>query len=184
MMPEYEVYVNGKPKKIELNRSGDDSYAAKIDGRSRSFSAPKKALVGNKSFTVKLDEKSYRVEVAKTDQPKEISITVDKTTFKTEVRIPARRAAFASFEPTTTVTRRAVANKQILEGAIIAPMTGKIVSIKVSKGDSVKINQVLCVVEAMKMENEITASRAGIVKEVLVSVGSPVSEGDPLVVIA
>lgn len=184
MMPEYEVYVNGKPKKIELNRSGDDSYATKIDGKPRTFSVPKKALAGNKSFTIKLDGKPYQVEVAKTDQPKEISITVNKTTFKTEVRNPARKAAFASFEPTTTVTRRAVANKQILEGAINSPMTGRIVSIKVNKGDSVKINQVLCVVEAMKMENEIAASKAGIVKEVLVSVGSPVSEGDPLVVIA
>ncbi len=184
MMPEYDVYVNGKPRKIELTRSGDDSYAAKIDGKSRSFSVPKKALAGNKSFTIKLDGKPYQIEFAKTDQPKEISITVDRTTFKTEVRIPARKAAFASFEPTTTVTRRAVANKQILEGAINAPMTGKIVSIKVSKGDSVKTNQVLCVIEAMKMENEIAASKAGIVKEVLVSVGSPVSEGDPLVVIA
>jgi 3-methylcrotonyl-CoA carboxylase alpha subunit len=51
------------------------------------------------------------------------------------------------------VTRRAVANKQILEGAIIAPMTEKIVAIKVNKGDIVKINQVLCVIEAMKMED-------------------------------
>jgi biotin carboxyl carrier protein len=183
MMPEYEVYVNGKPKKIELTRSEDYSYSAKIDGKPRTFSAPKNALAGNKPFTIKLDGKPYQIRIVKIDQPKEISITVDKTTFKTEVRIPARKVAFAAFEPTTTVTRRAVANKQILEGAINAPMTGKIVSIKVSKGDSVKINQVLCVIEAMKMENEITASKAGTVKEVLVIVGSPVSEGDPLVVI-
>lgn len=183
-MPEYEIYVNGKPKKIELIRSGEDSYAAKIDGKSRSFSAPKNALALDKPFAVKLDGKSYKVEVARTEQTREISITVNKTPFKIEVKIPARKAAFAAFEPTTIVTRRAFANKQVLEGAINAPMTGKIVSIKVSKGDSVKTNQVLCVIEAMKMENEIAASKAGIVREVLVSVGSPVSEGDPLVVIA
>jgi biotin carboxyl carrier protein len=63
-------------------------------------------------------------------------------------------------------------------------MTGKMVSIKVSKGDNVEKGQVLCVIEAMKMENEISATKAGVVKEVLVSVGSPVSEGDPLVVVA
>ena len=184
MMPEYEVYVNGKPKKIELKRSGEDSYAAEIDGKPRCFSVPKKALAGNKSFTIKLDGNLHEVKVAKTNQLKETSITVDKTTFKTEVRIPARKAAFAAFEPTTAVTRKTVANKQILEGAINAPMTGKIVTIKVNKGDSVKTNQVLCVIEAMKMENEIAASKAGIVKEVFVSVGSPVNEGDPLVIVA
>jgi len=183
-MPEYEVYVNDKPKKIELKRSGDDSFAAEIDGKPRCFTVSKKALAGNKSFTIKLDGRPHQVEVAKTNQSKEISITVDKTTFKTEVRIPARKAAFAAFEPTAAVTRRIVANKKILEGAINAPMTGKIVTIKVSKGDIVKTNQVLCVIEAMKMENEIAASKAGMVKEVLVSVGSPVSEGDPLIVVA
>jgi biotin carboxyl carrier protein len=36
----------------------------------------------------------------------------------------------------------------------------------------------------MKMENEITATKAGVVKEILVAAGSPVSEGEPLVVIA
>jgi acetyl-CoA/propionyl-CoA carboxylase biotin carboxyl carrier protein len=62
-------------------------------------------------------------------------------------------------------------------------MTGKIVSVKVNKGDKVKAGQVLCVIEAMKMENEITASKAGSVQEVNVSEGSSVNEGEILFVI-
>jgi biotin carboxyl carrier protein len=183
-MPEYEVNVNGKPKKIELTRSGEDSYAAKVDGKPRKFSIPKNALTLGKAFTVKVDDKPYQVELAKTSQTKEISVIVGKTTFKAKVKIPARKTTLTAFEPMMTGTkRRAGSNTQVLEGAISAPMTGKMVSIKVSKGDNVQKGQVLCVIEAMKMENEISAIKAGVVKEVLVTMGSPVSEGDPLVVI-
>jgi len=183
-MPEYEVIVNGKPKKIELARNGEDSYAAKVDGKPRKFSIPKNALPLGKTFTVKVDDKPYQVELTRTSQSKEFSVVVDKTAFKADVRIPARKATLAAFEPMMTGTMRRVASKQVLEGAINAPMTGKMVSIKVSKGDNVQKGQVLCVIEAMKMENEISATKAGVVKEVLVSAGSPVSEGDPLVVVA
>jgi biotin carboxyl carrier protein len=184
-MPEYEVNVNGKPKKIELSPNGEDSYAAKVDGKPCKFSIPKNALTLGKTFTVKVDDKPYQIELARISHTKEFSVTVEKTAFKADIRIPARKATLTTFEPMMTGTkRRAASNKQVLEGAINAPMTGRMVSIKVSKGDNVQKGQVLCVIEAMKMENEISTSKAGVVKEVLVSVGSPVSEGDPLVVIA
>ncbi len=183
-MPEYEVNINGRPKKIELTRNGEDSYVAKVDGKPCKFSMPKNALTLNKTFTVKVDDKTYQVELARTNQSKEISVMIDKTAFKTDVRIPARKSTMTTFEPVMTGTRgRLASNKQALEGAINSPMTGKMVSLKVSKGDNVQKGQVLCVIEAMKMENEISATKAGVVKEVLVSVGSPVSEGDALVVI-
>ncbi len=183
-MPEYEVNVNGKPKKIELTRNGEDSYAAKVEGKSRKFSMPKNALSLGKPFTVKVDDKPYQIELARTKQTEEFSVVVDKTAFKANVRVLTRKTTMSVFEPMMTGTRkRAMSNKQVLEGAINAPMTGKMVSLKVSKGDSVQKGQVLCVIEAMKMENEISATKSGVVKEVLVSVGSPVSEGDPLVVI-
>jgi len=185
MMPEYEVYLNGKLKKVELTKNGEDSYAAKVDGKSRSFSLAKNALPSGKPFTVKMDDKPYKVDVARTSQAKEFSVTVEKSTFKAEVKVPSRKSTVTSFEPAMTAMKRTVSNsRQVLEGAVNAPMTGKIAAIRVSKGENVKPKQVLCVIEAMKMENEIVAPKAGVVKEVLVEVGSPVSEGDPLVVIA
>ncbi|MGQ9539272.1 MAG: biotin/lipoyl-containing protein, partial [Candidatus Bathycorpusculaceae bacterium] len=59
----------------------------------------------------------------------------------------------------------------------------KILSIKVKKGEQVKAGQVLCILEAMKMENEIAAPMAGTIREVLVSEGASVNDGDPLFVI-
>jgi hypothetical protein len=78
MMPEYEVYVNDKPKKIELTRSGEDSYAAKIDGKSRSFSVPKKALAGGKSFNVKLEGNHTKSKLQKPTSPKKSRLQLTK----------------------------------------------------------------------------------------------------------
>jgi glutaconyl-CoA/methylmalonyl-CoA decarboxylase subunit gamma len=63
---------------------------------------------------------------------------------------------------------------------ITAPMSGRIVSLKASPNTSVNKGQPLAVLEAMKMENEIAAPKAGIVKEVYVQSGALVKAGDKL----
>lgn len=68
-------------------------------------------------------------------------------------------------------------------GAISAPMPGTINDVRVKVGDSVKKGQVLLILEAMKMENEIMASSDGTVKSVSVSKGASVSAGDALITI-
>lgn len=67
--------------------------------------------------------------------------------------------------------------------AVNAPMPGTILKVNVAVGDTVKSGTVLCVLEAMKMENEIMAPKDGSVTQVLVSKGSKVDTGAPLVVI-
>jgi biotin carboxyl carrier protein len=65
--------------------------------------------------------------------------------------------------------------------AVLAPMQGKIVSVAVSKGQAVKKGQVLAVLEAMKMENEIMAANDGQIQDVHVSAGQSVEANDILV---
>ena len=67
--------------------------------------------------------------------------------------------------------------------AVNAPMPGTILKVNVTNGQAVKAGQVLVVLEAMKMENEIMAPKDGTVTQVLVSKGSTVDTGAPLVVI-
>ncbi|MFP4497002.1 MAG: biotin/lipoyl-containing protein [Vulcanimicrobiota bacterium] len=63
---------------------------------------------------------------------------------------------------------------------IRAPLPGVVLDIKVKVGDEVKAGQILLVMEAMKMENEIQAPRSGKIEEILVEKGASVLEGAPL----
>jgi biotin carboxyl carrier protein len=66
---------------------------------------------------------------------------------------------------------------------IAAPMPGKVVRVLVKVGDSVEVGQGLVVVEAMKMQNEMKASRPGRVIEICATGGNTVGAGDTLVVL-
>ena len=70
------------------------------------------------------------------------------------------------------------------QGEIVgAPMPGTILKVNVQQGQAVKAGDVLCVLEAMKMENDITAPKNGTITQVVTAKGASVSTGDPLVVI-
>ena len=66
---------------------------------------------------------------------------------------------------------------------VIAPMPGQIKSIFVREGDKVKLGQKLLIMEAMKLENKLPATRDGIVKQILVRDGDIVSQGQELIII-
>jgi acetyl-CoA/propionyl-CoA carboxylase biotin carboxyl carrier protein len=68
--------------------------------------------------------------------------------------------------------------------AIVTPMQGTVLTVEVAEGDEVQPGQVVCVVEAMKMENEITSPRAGTVSELSVEPGQPVSTGQVICLVA
>ena len=67
--------------------------------------------------------------------------------------------------------------------AIVTPMQGTVLAVEVADGDEVEAGQVICVVEAMKMENEITAHRAGVVTELAVEPGQAVTSGQTICVV-
>jgi acetyl-CoA/propionyl-CoA carboxylase biotin carboxyl carrier protein len=67
--------------------------------------------------------------------------------------------------------------------AVVSPMQGTVLAVPVAEGDDVEPGQVLCVVEAMKMENEITAHRSGKVLELSVAPGQPVMTGQVICVV-
>ena len=68
--------------------------------------------------------------------------------------------------------------------AVTTPMQGTVLAVEVSEGDDVHAGQVICVIAAMKMENEITAPRDGTVTELSVEPGEPVTTGQVVCVIA
>jgi acetyl-CoA/propionyl-CoA carboxylase biotin carboxyl carrier protein len=68
-------------------------------------------------------------------------------------------------------------------GTVAVPMQGTIVSVLVAVGDTVEVGQTVCVLEAMKMENNVSAEKAGTVKEVKVEAGQSVGPGDVIAII-
>jgi acetyl-CoA/propionyl-CoA/long-chain acyl-CoA carboxylase, biotin carboxylase, biotin carboxyl carrier protein len=68
--------------------------------------------------------------------------------------------------------------------AVVSPMQGTVLAVEVVEGDEVRAGQVICVVEAMKMENEITAHREGVVAGLTVSPGEAVKTGQVICIVA
>jgi acetyl-CoA/propionyl-CoA carboxylase, biotin carboxylase, biotin carboxyl carrier protein len=67
---------------------------------------------------------------------------------------------------------------------IVSPMQGTVLSVAVAQGDAVESGQLICIVEAMKMENEVHAHRSGLVSELSVAAGLPVTTGQVICVIS
>ena len=79
---------------------------------------------------------------------------------------------------------RTGAGRGAAQDAVVTPMQGTVLAVEVADGEEVAAGQVICVVEAMKMENEITADRDGTVRELSVAPGDAVSNGQVICVIA
>ena len=114
--------------------------------------------------------KNYKVNVNGTEYVISIELMSDEeaAAAKASAAAPAAPAAQAVSAEGTTIP---------------SPMPGTILSVAVSVGQAVKSGDVLMVLEAMKMENDISAPCDGVVKQILVSRGSTVNTDDVLIVI-
>jgi acetyl-CoA/propionyl-CoA carboxylase, biotin carboxylase, biotin carboxyl carrier protein len=68
--------------------------------------------------------------------------------------------------------------------AVVSPMQGTVLAVEVADGDAVEPGQVLCIVEAMKMENEVHAHRSGVVRDLSVAAGQAVTTGQVICIVA
>ena len=68
--------------------------------------------------------------------------------------------------------------------AVVSPMQGTVLDVRVADGDEIQAGDVICIVEAMKMENEIAAHRDGVVSELTVAPGQPVKTGQVICVVS
>jgi biotin carboxyl carrier protein len=142
-------------------------------------------------YYVTINDKRYEVDVEKGKAA--ILSTTDVTTGieKQGVSVNSTEAAAtvapiptAPIAPAPPVVPQQAAPKPSIAGeAVKAPMPGGILDIKVSNGASVKKGDTLLILEAMKMENEITAPKDGTVAQILVAKGAAVALNDVLLII-
>jgi pyruvate carboxylase subunit B len=108
------------------------------------------------------------------DLPMEFSVDVDGEVFNVKV---------ASVLGKTILTEGAKKSKDVPPGSVVSSMQGMILGVKVKVGDKVKQGDVLLTIEAMKMQNNISAPHGGTVKEIRTFQGEVVNSGDVLIVI-
>jgi biotin carboxyl carrier protein len=166
---QYEVEVGGRLLQVVVTRTGD-GFAVSVDGQARHVDA---ARIDGQMLSLIVDSV----------WSKEVNVAADPAGGQLVVHIGTTPVAV------TLNGRRRWGRKN--EGAgtgsgpqrLVAPMPGKIVRVLAKAGDTVAARQPLVVVEAMKMENELRASREGTVAEVHVAEGMSVDAGALLLVI-
>lgn len=117
--------------------------------------------------------KRYRVQV----NGKSFEVEVEEVSGSATVNAAPSKEAAAAPQPVQVVP--AAAGDEV----IVSPMPGKIVSVEVKQGQAVKEGDLIFVLEAMKMENDILCGRAGTVKEIRVTGNAQVNTGDVLAII-
>jgi biotin carboxyl carrier protein len=161
----YYVTVAGRTLEVDLG-----AEASRVDGRPVSAELP--ALPGTPVRHLLVDGRSYVVLAAAGEGPGEWQLRLDGATFVVEVVDERTRAIRAM----TGAAARARG-----PGPLRAPMPGLVVRVQVEPGQAVERGAGLVIVEAMKMENELTADAAGVVARVLVQPGQTVEKGAVLV---
>ena len=166
---QYEVEVGGRRLQVVVTRSGD-GFAVSVDGRTRQVDA---ARIDAHTLSLVVDS-VWSKEVSIASDPGSGLLSVHVDGIPVSVTLNGRRRQGRKGEGSS-----AASGPQRLA----APMPGKVVRVLVKAGDAVAARQPVVVVEAMKMENELRASREGTVAEIHVREGMSVEAGALLLVI-
>lgn len=138
----------------------------------------------SKRYTLRIEDETYQVEIEDLNS-RPIRVSVDGEIFEIlpeESALPESTPARETLPPQKVAPsgpRPAPVSAQMLK-AVQAPIPGVIISVKAKVGDEVKVGQELCILEAMKMNNIIRASRTGKLAAVFVSAGQSVKHHETL----
>jgi biotin carboxyl carrier protein len=155
----YDVGLGGRIYRLELLKK-DAGWECRLDGREVLVQA---ARVGAGTLSILIDGKSFEVRHE-----------------GTEIFIRGTRYEVSVEDPRSWRGRSRAAQDEAGPQKLIASMPGKVVRVLASEGDSVGSGQGIVVVEAMKMQNEIRAPRAGVLKKLLAHEGMKVNAGEVL----
>lgn len=181
--------VNVKQPNLQPNAS---TVTVDIDGKVFSVAITERDE-NSGAMKLKVNEKEYKVLLGdrNVQNGKTLNVRINEAPFRIRVDTMAGTQTSASEARATTAGAGAGAEGQAPKpsarvastgGKIIRPpMPGKIISVRVKEGDAVKAGEVVLILEAMKMANEITSPYTGKVKEVKVSAGQSVAPEDVVI---
>ncbi|MFI1773181.1 biotin/lipoyl-containing protein [Thalassobellus citreus] len=137
-----------------------------------------------KNFTFKINENSYGVKiVSQENNTIQLEVNGTKYSVKMKEEIKARKTPTLVRKPSKAapVEPVKVNPSSSAKTKISAPIPGVILSLNVKVGDTIKENDQLLVLEAMKMENNIVSEKSGVVTAVNVAVGQQVLQGEVMI---
>jgi biotin carboxyl carrier protein len=159
------VTLEDHEAEVEFRTEGE-RLLLEVDGRR--LEADFQRLPDGEVYSLLVDGKSHEVRVS--PGPNALEVTVRGTRVPVEVRHPLEKLLGA------TLRKGGAGGGE----TISAPMPGLVVALRVQPGDVVAAGQAVVVIEAMKMQNELTAQHGGVVSEVLVNERQSVAAGQAL----
>lgn len=175
----YEVLVDKKAHNIKILKGEYNSFQVDINGKTFEV---KFSNSGDGKFSLELNGEKFSVELLRISG-NVMQIKVCGKVFDVRYPTPTFKPVTPRIEPSPTLSKKPAVGFVVGKDAVLAPIAGRIISLKVGVGQKVSKGDCLCILEAMKMANEVAAPRDGIVKEVLVSEGAVVNKGDVLAII-
>ena len=160
------VTLEGRDAEVEVTAE-DGRLFLEMDGRR--IAADFHQLPDGEVYSLLVDGRSWEVRVA--PDVGVLQVTVHGMTLPVAVRHPLEKALLGLERAPDARAGETVA----------APMPGVVVAMRVTPGEHVVAGQAVVVIEAMKMQNELTARHAGVVSDVLVAERTTVAAGQPLV---
>jgi biotin carboxyl carrier protein len=176
----YEVEINGRVRRVDIQRHGS-RFLVTVDGQRHVADVTLTEGV----WSLILEDAPVGAPGDAARRSHEIAIVEQPGTGQLAVHVNGRVVPAATGTFRGSWARRAHEAGGAGQGPqrIVAPMPGKVVKVLVQRGSQVAARQGVVIVEAMKMENELRAQRAGTVSDVKVAEGSSVEAGAVLVVI-
>ena len=128
-------------------------------------------------YRITLDGEAFDVRILDDPMEDRVRVEVDGEEFTVDV---ARLASSSPAEPEIAPAPGASVAPRVEGRSVVTPLPGVVKSIAVAPGQEVARNQELLVIEAMKMDNVIRATRPGTIDAIHVAAGQQVAHGDPL----
>jgi acetyl-CoA/propionyl-CoA carboxylase biotin carboxyl carrier protein len=137
-----------------------------------------------RAFTVEVNNKRFDVTLTEETTPEVPLPDLESDAFEAASSDSNSRSTRSRPDEALTDTENDASTVAAGDGEeVSADMQGTILSVEVTEDDTIEAGDVVCVLEAMKMENDITCERGGTVSQVCVSAGDSVDTGDPIVIL-
>jgi biotin carboxyl carrier protein len=188
-LSKFTLDLIGKSFDLELNKEGVKGFTVKVNGKD--YSALIEDIsdtgmwisVGGSLYLVKLEgEPTSSKLYTLVNERKRVVESADLFGSKKIILSKKSQSSLPENETLDTPKTSIMKSPGLAEG-VLAPMPGKVVMVTTKVGDEVKVGDVVVILEAMKMENEITSQKDGKITDIRVKEGDSVDAHDVLVVV-